>query len=195
MLMELGIGPEDMVGDEDVVVSHLFNGLHEGVDRPKIGPDFGLRKDRSDFHNEGSLVRSFRLTIWRPDVGRSSACPLRSLSAPAPDGSAKLEEVGRLRVGLERRLVFIHFIEPDAVGIIGILNDIEPEATRLVAHGTLGVLCNGGDERFLEPWFDLDWCDDDVQNTPSTWVSANNVTRRTESAVRPPAMAPDGLVR
>src|SRR5919108_1114752 len=94
MLMELGIGPEDMVGDENVVVSHLFNGLHEGVDRAKIGADFGLRKDRSDFHNESSLVRSFPLTIWRPGVGRSSACPLRSLGAPALMVSRNLRKWG-----------------------------------------------------------------------------------------------------
>src|SRR5919106_4654113 len=104
----------------------------------------------------GSLVRSFPLTIRRPDVGRSAACPLRSLSTPVLDGIPKLEEVWRLRMGLECRLVFIHFIEPDAVHIVGILNDIKPEATRLVAYGTLGVLCHGGDELVLEPWFNLD---------------------------------------
>src|SRR5262245_37657 len=122
--MKLGVCPEDMVGDENIVVADLFNGLHEGMNRPKISADFGLRKDGADVHNDGSLVRSFPLTIWRPDVGRSAACPLRPLSTPVLDSIAKLEEVRRLRMGLERRLTFIHFIEPDAVHIVSILNDV-----------------------------------------------------------------------
>jgi hypothetical protein len=52
---------------------------------------------------------------------------------------------------LERCVIFIDFIEPDAVHIVGILNDIEPEASRLVAYGTMGVLCHGGNELVLEP--------------------------------------------
>src|SRR6266545_869035 len=87
VLLKLWICPEDMVRNENIVVSDLFNGLHEGMNRPKISADFGLRKDSADVHNDGSLVRSFPLTIWRPDVGRSTACPLRSLSTPVLDGA------------------------------------------------------------------------------------------------------------
>src|SRR4029450_11971991 len=86
VVMKLRICPEDMVRNENIVVSDLFNGLHEGMNGSKIGADFGLRKDSADVHNNGSLVRSFPLTIWTPDVGRSAACPLRSLSTPVLDG-------------------------------------------------------------------------------------------------------------
>src|SRR5882724_13369128 len=180
--MKLGVCPEDMVGDENIVVADLFNGLHEGMNRPKIGADFGLRKDSADFHNDGSLMRSLPLTIWRPDVGRSAAGPLRSLSTPVLDGVAKLEEVRCLCMRLERRLVFIHFIEPDAVHIVGILNDVEPETTRLVAYGTLGILCHSGDELVLEPWFNLDGYNDDVHNASSAYFIIDDLMRRTQLA-------------
>jgi hypothetical protein len=68
--------------------------------------------------------------------------PLRSLSAPAPDGSAKLEEVGRLRVGLERRLVFIHFIR-------GVRCTIARDDRRWGFHGLeLFRLCRGAVSRW-----------------------------------------------
>src|SRR5882724_80931 len=180
--MKLWICPEDMVRYENIVVSDLFNGLHEGMNGSKIGADLGLRKDSADFHNDGSLMRSLPLTIWRPDVGRSAAGPLRSLSTPVLDGVAKLQEARCLCMRLERRLVFIHFVEPDAVHIVGILNDIEPEATWLVAHGTLGVLCHSGDELVLEPWLNLDRCNDDVHNASSAYFIIDDLMRRTQLA-------------
>src|SRR6266850_1652818 len=69
--------------------------------------------------SNGSLVRSFPLTIWRPDIGRSTSCPLRSLGA-------------------------------------------------LV----------------LEPWFNLDWCNNDVHKASSAYYTIDEMTRRTHSASR-----------
>jgi hypothetical protein len=40
-----------MVGDENIVVADLFNGLHEGMNGSKIGADLGLRKDSADLHH------------------------------------------------------------------------------------------------------------------------------------------------
>src|SRR5215510_13034741 len=195
MLVILGIRTQDMVSNENIVVSTLLNRLHKGADGTEIGADFGLRKDGTDFHNNGSLVRSFPLIIRRPDVGCPSTCPLRSLSTPVSNGVAKLQEVRCLRMGLERRLVLIDFVEPDAVGIIAVLDDIEPEATRLIAHGSLSILRDGGNELILEPRFDLDGCDDDVHKAPLTCRSTHDVTRRTQSGAQPRAAALDRPAR
>jgi hypothetical protein len=72
-------------------------------------------------------------------------------------------------MGLEGRLVLVHVIEPDAVGVIGILNDVEPRTSGLVAHRVLRILGDGGDELVLEPWFDLDGSDDDVYKCLLDW--------------------------
>ena len=34
MLVKFGIRPKDMIGNENIVISNLFNGLHEGMNRP-----------------------------------------------------------------------------------------------------------------------------------------------------------------
>src|SRR6266511_4494928 len=164
MPVDLRICAQDVVGNEEMVVSQLFNGLNEGANRPEIGADFGLGKNGSNFHGGDSLARLLPLAIWRPDVGSSSAGPLRSLRAPVCGGLPELEQVWGLRMGLEGCLILVHLVEPDAVGIIRILNDIKPQTSWLVAYGAAGVLCDGLDKPILIPFLNLDWGDDDVHN-------------------------------
>src|SRR5262245_2548129 len=69
---------------------------------------------------------------------------------------------------LERGLVFVHFIEPDAVGIIGILDHIKPETSRLIGYGATGILDHGLDKLVLVSCLDLDGCDDDIHRLSFT---------------------------
>jgi hypothetical protein len=71
-------------------------------------------------------------------------------------------------MGLERRLVCIDFVEPDAVGIVGVLDDVEPVTARFILHGAAGVLGYRLDEPLLVTLFYLGWGDDDVYRTSST---------------------------
>jgi hypothetical protein len=59
-------------------------------------------------------------------------------------------------MGLERRLILVHLIEPDAVGIISVLNDIKTEIFGLVVHGVPSILDHGLDKRVLVTLLNLD---------------------------------------
>src|SRR5712691_2940366 len=110
----------------------------------------------------GTLQELLPLVIWGPHVGAPSARPLGTLSALGLGGFPKLDEVRCLQMGLERRLVLVHLVEPDAVGIIRVLNDIKPEASGLVVHGAPGILHHGLDKGSLVTLLHLYGRDDDV---------------------------------
>jgi hypothetical protein len=65
-------------------------------------------------------------------------------------------------MGLERRLVLVHLVEPDAVGIMRVLHDIKPEASGLVVHGAPGILHYGLEKGSLVTLLHLYGRDDDV---------------------------------
>jgi hypothetical protein len=56
--VELGIGAQDMIRDEDMVVSHVFHGLDKGTDFTAIGADFSLGKNSANFHGRDSFASS-----------------------------------------------------------------------------------------------------------------------------------------
>jgi len=70
---------------------------------------------------------------------------LQPLHTPILDSFPKLEEVWRLQMGLERGLILIHLIEPDAIGIIGVLDHVKSETSRLIGRRATGILDYGLD--------------------------------------------------
>jgi hypothetical protein len=61
MVMELRVSAQDMIRHEEIRVSHVFHGLHELMNRSRIGTEFCLGKDRSDFHGVPPLVSA---CVW-----------------------------------------------------------------------------------------------------------------------------------
>ena len=59
-------------------------------------------------------------------------------------------------MGLEGSLVLIDFIEPDPILVVGVLNHVEPQASRLVVDRALGILKHPLDVLVLESFLDLD---------------------------------------
>jgi hypothetical protein len=57
--VELGFCPQDMIGNEETVVSSLFNGLYKGSNGTEIGADFSLRKNSAEVQSGDSLGKSF----------------------------------------------------------------------------------------------------------------------------------------
>jgi hypothetical protein len=56
VLVELGIGTQDGIRYEDMVVSHVFYGMDKGTDFIEISADFSLGKNSADFHNLDSFA-------------------------------------------------------------------------------------------------------------------------------------------
>jgi hypothetical protein len=51
MVMKLRIRTQHMIGDENVMISQLFHGLHIRTNGAEIGADFGLGKNGSNLHS------------------------------------------------------------------------------------------------------------------------------------------------
>ena len=90
--------------------------------------------------HQASLTRSLPGAIRRPDVRTAAAGSLQALYPPILGGFPKLEEVWRLQMGLERCFVLIDLIEPDAIGIIGVLDHIKAQTAWLVGSRATGIL-------------------------------------------------------
>src|SRR5215813_1780775 len=71
-------------------------------------------------------------------------------------------------MGLERGLVLVHLIEPDAIGIIGVLDHVKAETSRLIGHRATGILDYSLDKLVLVSWLDLDRGDDHVHRLSCT---------------------------
>ena len=96
----------------------------------------------------------------------ATAGALKSLFPPLRRGVPPFYEVGRLGVGLERRLVLVDLIEPNTVRVGSVLDYVEPQAAGLVVHRAFGVVQQRLNELGLVPLFDLYRRDDDVHCYP-----------------------------
>src|SRR5262249_29229514 len=65
-------------------------------------------------------------------------------------------------------LVLVHLIEPDAIGIIGVLDHVKAETSRLIGRRATGILDYSLDKLVLESCLDLDGCDDHVHSLSFT---------------------------
>ncbi len=112
--------------------------------------------------HQASLTYLLPGAIQRPDVCTTAAGSLQALHPPIPGGFPKLEEVRRLQMGLEGGLVFVYLVEPDAIGIMGVLDHVKAETSRLIDDSTstgstsnrrrLTYLCiPDGSPSFVEP--------------------------------------------
>ena len=59
-------------------------------------------------------------------------------------------------MGLKSRLVLVNLVEPDPIGVPGVLNDIKPQTPRLVVHRTLSVSQHSWHEPVFEARLDID---------------------------------------
>src|SRR6266446_6685671 len=56
VMMELRVRPQDMVGDKEVGVAHRFHSLDKLAYGSRVGTEFCLGKNRSDFHRVPPLT-------------------------------------------------------------------------------------------------------------------------------------------
>src|ERR1043166_7761931 len=75
MMMELRVRPEDMVCDKEVGVAHCFHSLDKLAYGSRVGTEFSLGKNRSNFHNVPPLP-SPGVVTWLQHV-----CTIISLRA------------------------------------------------------------------------------------------------------------------
>ena len=88
---------------------------------------------------------------------------------PVSDGVAPLDEVRRLPVRLEGGLVSVHLVQVDPVRVRLVLDDVEPQAARLVVHRAPGVVEHGFDELLAELGLDLDFHDENAHGFLLAW--------------------------
>jgi hypothetical protein len=74
-----------MIGNEEIIVSTLLNGLYKCPNGPEIGADFGLGKNGANVHSDDSLAKSFPWVICRPEASPTHiVLSVRNLKGSAP---------------------------------------------------------------------------------------------------------------
>src|SRR5437868_6995032 len=82
-------------------------------------------------------------------VLREQDVAVRPIGWPVQDLASRLApaaEMRRLLVGLERLVVAVHLVEEEVVLVGPVLQDVEAQAPRLVAHGADRIVLGSGQE-------------------------------------------------
>src|SRR5207244_2439850 len=92
VMMEPRVRPQDMVGDKEVGVAHRFHSLDKLAYGSRVGTEFCLGKNRSDFHSVSPLPAPGVVTwpqLWYTII--SSSAIIANHLTPGLEAVAEVE--------------------------------------------------------------------------------------------------------